>query len=814
MAGNKDFSPAFADDQWTLVERHFEKEHNRIWETLCSVGNGYLGMRGSFEEGLDGYSTGGTFINGYYENSPYRYPEGFPGYAENNQTILNLADTRAIRLVFDDGEVYQGLAANKAIVSDYSRRLELQTGLLTRELTWQSPTGKKIHLKFERLVSFDLPHVAAVRLTITPQSDCGAHLTIASLIDYQIRRETSHQHDPRNAAALENELVIEGQEVFPEGGALLFQRTHHSQITAACGLRDRLPNHPETSKVPVDDRQEAVIGTYYTVPLKIDQPIILEKYMVYCTSLDVRPDNLRHKVLDELRAAYTSGFAELCTAQSRILRTFWDHANITLDGDDWTQGAIRFNMFHLLQSAGRNGQTGIPAKGLTSQGYDGHYFWDTESYMLPFFLHTDPQIARKLLEYRFNTLDHARRRARDLSHPKGALFAWRTINGEECSANYPTGTAQYHINADIAFAVKRYFDVTGDKVFMLDYGAEILFETARLWFDLGDFIPTRGNRFCLHSITGPDEYTTLVDNNTYTNLMARENLMFAAQIARWMQTEHLERYEQIKNKKEVALEAHEPADWQEAADKMYIPEPVNVGSEDAPHPVLPQDDLFLYKPLWNRAADNIPLPLLLKHHPLVYNRYQVCKQADLILAEFMLGHLPIFSREQKERDFNYYEAVTTHDSSLSRCIFSIAAAQLADPADPNDPYLNKALAFYRASATIDLDNHRNETRNGIHAANMGGSWMGIVFGFAQMRTHDGLSFCPLLPPGWTAYAFQVYYQERRVQVQIGPGRDSSGYPICTFTLTENKPNQPPLVIRVCEKTIQLAVLNESVTIRR
>jgi alpha,alpha-trehalose phosphorylase len=807
MPGAKGFSPMFVDDQWTLVEQHFVPEHNRIWETLCSLGNGYLGMRGSFEEGLEGFSTGGTFINGVYETSPYRYPEGFPGYATHNQTIANLADARVIRLVFADGERFDLIAENCVVGEDYVRRLELQTGLLIRQLTWTSPVGKQIHLKSERLVSFDYPHVAAVRLTITPLSDCGPYVTLASLIDYKIRRETPAQNDPRNAATLD-ELSSEGQEILPDGTALLFQRAHHSQITAACGLRDKLVSQAEISRQPFDDRHEAALGSVYTISLQPGQPVVVEKYMAYGMSSDVRPEHLCYTVLDELKTVYALGFDNLCAAQRRFLQTFWDRANITLAGDEWTQSAIRFNMFHLLQSAGKNGLTGIPAKGLTSQGYDGHYFWDTEAYMLPFFLHTDPGIARKLLEYRFHTLDQARRRAKDLSHTKGALFAWRTINGEECSANYPTGTAQYHINADIAFAVKRYYDMTGDQAFMFDYGAEILFETARLWADLGNYISTRGNRFCLHSVTGPDEYTTLVDNNTYTNLMARENLAFAAQIARWLRAEYAARYA------EMGVGDNEPAAWQAAADAMLVPEPVNVGQPDVPHWVMPQDDLFLYRPRWNRPADDIPLPLLLKHHPLVYNRYQVCKQADLILAEFMLGHLPIFPHDQKERDFNYYEPLTTHDSSLSKCIFSIAAAQLADPTDPNDPYLLKALEFYRASATIDLDNHRNETRNGIHAANMGGSWMGIVFGFAQMRTADGLSFCPLLPPGWNSYQFQVFYQNRRVRMQVGPGRDDDGYPACVLTLTENPLNLPPLEVKVGRQPVQLSRVNEPVFIYR
>jgi alpha,alpha-trehalose phosphorylase len=401
-----------------------------------------------------------------------------------------------------------------------------------------------------------------------------------------------------------------------------------------------------------------------------------------------------------------------------------------------------------------------------------------------------PEIARHLLEYRCHTLPRARRRAREMSHSRGALFAWRTINGSECSANPPTGTAQYHINADIAHAVKRYYEATGDTEFMLQGGVELLCETARLWYDLGAFIPTRDHRFCINGVTGPDEYTTLVNNNTYTNLMARENLWFAAEMVEWMAANYPDPFQRLQSR--IALHENEPRAWTQAADEMMLPQAVNVGTAESPLWVMPQDDSFLYKPVWPLAEHSTRSitsgePLLLKHHPLVYNRYQVCKQADLILAEFMLGHLPIFPREQKRRDFDYYEKVTTHDSSLSQCIFSIMATELAETTDPDDPYLRLALQLYEASATIDLDNHRDETYRGIHAANMGGSWMGIVFGFAQMRTHHRrLAFSPVLPPGWSAYAFQVFYQGRRVQIQVGPGYDAAGHPKVALQLLQGK----------------------------
>lgn len=771
--------PEFDDEYWKLIDRHFEKKRNQAMETLFSVGNGYLGMRGTFEEGLSPYSTEGTFINGFYDSYPLSYPEKFYGYAETDQVMLNVANARVIRVVFEDGELYGALTRNSSIL-DYHRALDMQTGVHTRELTWRSASGKVLRLKSERLVSFRRPHMAAVRLTLIPEQNCGQEITITSLIDCNVQRPASQPYDPRSAAGLENlKMVIEGQEI-SSGGAFLFQRTYNTQLVVACGLQDVVRNQPDVVGMTVNESGLS-IGNSYTVPF--DSAVVFEKYIAYCTSLDTRPDDLHDTVRDELEQASAIGFDGLCAEQRDYLQKFWQRADIHIGGDEQLKGSIRFNLFHLLQSAGQNGYTSIPAKGLTGQTYNGHYFWDTEAYMVPFFLHTMPDIARKLLEYRFNTLPRARRRARQMSHRKGALFAWRTINGDECSANPPTGTAQYHINADIAFAVKRYYEATGDTEFMLRYGVELLCETARMWNDLGHWC---NDQFCIFGVTGPDEYTTQVNNNTYTNLMARENMQYAVDRAEWMQEHYPEDWQTLQRK--IGLEDGELADWQHAADEMYVPQPQSIGKAKD---IMPQDDSFLYKPRWdefiqkNKVERKTDDPLLLLYHPLVYNRYQVCKQADLILAEFMVGHL--FSAAQKKRDFDYYKGVTTHDSSLSRSIFSIMAAELTNPNDPEDAYLKEALELYEEAATIDLRNHRNETPNGIHAANMGGSWMGIVFGFARMRTHgQQLAFSPVLPPGWTDYRFQVYYQGRRVQVQVGPGREESGQPYVDLRLIEGE----------------------------
>ena len=376
-------------------------------------------------------------------------------------------------------------------------------------------------------------------------------------------------------------------------------------------------------------------------------------------------------------------------------------------------------------------------------------------YIIPAFLYSSPDISRKLLEYRYGTLDKARERAREMSHKKGALFPWRTINGEECSGYFPAGTAQYHINAAIAHAIKKYIEATQDDGFLLSYGAEILFETARLWADLGYFNAGKDGKFCINCVTGPDEYTAIVNNNFYTNIMAKENLEYAYNTAVWMREYHRPEYDRLAAG--IGLETEETELWKLAADNMYLP-------YSEKHGIHMQDDTFLDKKVWD--FENIPrenYPLLLHYHPLVIYRHQVCKQADVVLALFLLGHK--FSLEQKRRDYEYYEKVTTHDSSLSACIFSIVANDIG--------YHEEAYDYFIKTARMDLDDYQGNTHHGVHTANMAGSWMCIVNGFAGMRVYDDiLSFKPYIHPDWESYSFKIAYRGRLIKLTIRSGETS------------------------------------------
>jgi alpha,alpha-trehalose phosphorylase len=426
---------------------------------------------------------------------------------------------------------------------------------------------------------------------------------------------------------------------------------------------------------------------------------------------------------------------------------WWDRCDVQIDGDDALQQAVRFSLFHLAQASARADRTGVPAKGVTGLGYEGHYFWDTEIYVVPFLAYTSPHVARNLLRFRYLMLPKARERAAEVNQ-QGALFPWRTIDGNEASAYYQAGTAQYHINADVMHALKVYVQATGDEDLLKREGAEMLVETARLWADLG-FHRASERAFHIHGVTGPDEYTAMVNDNLFTNVMARFNLRYAADTVEWLRKEQPAEHDRLVAT--VGVTADEVAEWRRAADAMYIGYDEELG-------IHPQDDSFIDKEPWDfESTPPDTYPLLLHYHPLVIYRFQVLKQADVVMAMWLAGEH--FTPEQKRRNFEYYDAITTGDSSLSPCVQAIIAAEVGEM-DLAEQYLNQA-------AYIDLGDGWANTADGAHVAAMGGVWAALVYGFGGMRDHNGaMSFDPRMNGAWEALRFCLTWRGRQVEVEI------------------------------------------------
>jgi len=447
---------------------------------------------------------------------------------------------------------------------------------------------------------------------------------------------------------------------------------------------------------------------------------------------------VRDQVAAALTAACATGWEALLAEQRSYLDDFWDRADVEVDGDPELQQAVRFGLFHVLQSGARAEQRPIPAKGLTGPGYDGHAFWDTETFVLPVLTHTTPAAAADALRWRHGTLDKARDRAETLGLA-GAAFPWRTINGDECSGYWPAGTASFHVNADIADALVRHVAATGDVDLEREIGVDLLVQTARLWLSLGH--RTMSGEFRLDGVTGPDEYSAIADNNVFTNLMAARNLRAAAEVA-------------VRHPDLAALlgvGAEEAAAWRDAAAAMHIPYDERLG-------VHPQSEGFTDHARWH-FADTEPTeyPLMLHFPYFQLYRHQVVKQADLVLAMQLCGEA--FTPEQKRRNVDYYEPLTVRDSSLSSASQAVLAAEVG--------YFSLAYDYAAEAALMDLRDLHDNTAGGLHMASLAGGWTALVSGFGGMRDSGGrLSFRPGLPEGIDRLAFRIVRRDGVLLVEV------------------------------------------------
>ncbi len=587
--------------------------------------------------------------------------------------------------------------------------------------------------------------------------------------------------DPRGARDLADALVAEASQA-AEQRILLEFRTRESGMRLACGTDHR---YEANCPVSVESRSGADAAIEYTLEARPGSVMSLEKFAVYHTSAEGQPADLTARAAAGLDRALAEGFHSARRAQREYLDGFWQRADVRIDGDAAIQQAVRWNLFQLAQATLRTDGLGVPAKGLTGRGYDGHYFWDVEIYVQPFLTYVYPEIARSLLHFRYGMLDAARRQAR-VAGERGALFPWRTIGGEEASGNYPTGTAQYHINADIAHALRRYVELTGDLKALTDFGAEVLVETARLWASLGFYLSNDG-AFHIHGVTGPDEYTTLVDDNVYTNLMAQQNLRFAADVVQYLRKRDGRSFRDMASL--LALRNEEPDEWRQAAERMFIPYNEERG-------IHPQDVNFLNQEPWDFAGTSPDrYPLLLHYHPLVLRRHQVVKQADVVLAMLLVGNQ--FSPEQRRANYLYYEPITTGDSSLSHAIQTVAASEMGRE--------DLALEHFGHALFMDLTNWAGNAEDGVHIASAGGVWLALVYGFAGLRdTGPRLSFAPCLPAEWTRLSFGLTVHAQVIEVDITRHSISfqlrDGEPLDVVVRGERVevPPGPPVVVTLAE----------------
>lgn len=720
--------------EWIIEDNSLDAKSLLKNESIFNVANGYIGIRGNFEEKYspDIESIRGTYINAFYENVPIPYAEKAFGFPEWEQKIVNVMDAQDIDIIID-GERFSMFDGT---VKSFRRYINMAGGYYTREIRWISPGGKEIKLKITRLASFDYLQLFAINYEIEAVNSIN-EIVIESGVNGDVSNY-SDTKDPRVSGGYTDILDLKSISV-DNGIIQLSAQTKNSRETVALTTTHSLNSEYRADYYKGSKSAKAVFRVKPN-----GNKICLTKYNVYTDSRRFEnPENCGFQILQEV---CRNSFQYLLSKQIKYLENFWSTADINIEGDEKLQVGIRYNLYQLLQSVGKDPISNIAAKGLSGEGYEGHYFWDTEIYMLPFFTLCYPQSAKQLLRYRYTILDNARKRARELGHKKGAAYPWRTITGDECSSYFPASTAQYHINADIAYSYVQYYLATGDIDFIKNWGAEVIFETARIWMEIGHF---HKGMFKIDAVTGPDEYTAIVDNNYYTNVMAKYNLKWAYKIYHMLKELYPESLSELCSR--INLDQCEVDRFLNAAQNMYLP-------YDKELRINAQDDTFLSKAIWdfdNTSKENYPL--LINYHPLTIYRYQVLKQADTVLANFLVEDESDF--ETIKNSYDYYEKITTHDSSLSCAIYSIMASRIG--------YMDKAYKYFIETARLDLDDTHGNTKDGLHIANMGGTWMAIVYGFAGLRIkEDYITLNPKLPSRWSNLKFKFLYRGAKINVDI------------------------------------------------
>lgn len=703
-------------NSWTIAA----DQPTRELASQLTVSNGLIGIKDLAE--IPGLQSGPltdtvVYVNGFYDYQRIQYGEAQFGFPQRNQMMVPLPAPTRFELWLDDVPI----DTNQGDILAEHYELSMQTGQFIHTITWEErSTGHQLEITLTRLTSLKNAALLTQRIQVQALNFSGGQVRIISGLHVRGMVQPK-AFDPR-LAGYDTTDILAHQKITPFSATLrgtTFTASHSRQWLSTITHYDQLGHWLKDS------------NWTSKFELTSDRPVEMTKtvwFMLGPAELDTT-----------ITSGLTQTFEEIASAQSEALSAFWQTSDIQITGDPDAQRGIRFSQFGLLQALGIHaGQQGIAAKGLTGSGYGGHYFWDTEIYEAPFFYWNHPELARRLLMVRYQQLPHAEVYAKSLGL-SGALFPWRTINGEESSAYFPASTAAIHIDADVAYLVIRYYQITHDDDFMARYGLELLLATSRFYLGYGNFDPQKG--FVLNTVTGPDEYTALVNNNAYTNFLVQFELRYL--------TSHFK----LADVDRFGVTSTEWDDFKAAADRMYF---------ETRGDLIAQDDSFLTK----RRIDlkNIPrdhFPLLMHYHPLVLYSLQVLKQADLLLAMVLLPEQ--FSDAQVQTNYDYYEPITTHDSSLSPAIYAIAAARLGEATG--------AIKFFKRTINTDLQNVQGNTADGLHLAAMGGSWITFAWGLMGLTVDDEhAALHPVLPENWTRCRFKLRYRGAVYTITVTPDK--------------------------------------------
>lgn len=710
-----------------LVEKNFDKKEINHLESLFALGNGYLGMRGTYDEPTAG-EVCGMYINGVFATKQYNHLVKFKGYATKNEFTVNLPDWR-IFTVTVDGE---SAAFSDNNISEHERRLEFDTGRLTRNFVFSTTSGKQVKIESIRLLNRKEVHGAEISYTVTPLNFSGEVQISSAIIKNTILR---NQYNTETESESFTDNVYTIKQLIPTTG-------QHAAVSVAHTVKG--------NNYVVKDYNTPEKYTYcVNFALDKGETARVVKYAAFAGSID-GIENMTDYTESLAKENREKGFDFFVNEQAEFWKEHWEKADIKIEGSPADQQAVRYSLFQLKQQLATVNNCSIGATGLTGPGYSGQVFWDTEMYLMPYYNFTDPYSQKELLMYRYRILDKARARAKEFDL-RGAMYAWCSIDGEETSVVYEASTAEYHLNSDIAYAIWRYVDSTGDKDFLYSYGAEVVLETAVFMSLRGKFVKARGGKFCINAVCGPDEYACGVNNNFYTNLTVKRHFEYAVSVLDDMRKNAPDRLTKLLNK--IGFTSEDEERIAKAAENMYLPYNDEYG-------IYMQDDSYLYEDPVDMTKIPMNVDLRGLYHPLDLWRLQVSKQADVCLATFLHGDF--FSKDQKERCYAYYEKRCNHGSSLSPAIYSISAAELDRP---------EAYEFFRYTAYMDLYDFKGNTSNGIHIACNGGVWMSVINGFLGMRHYkDGLHFEPKIPKAWNKYSTDITYKGAVIGIEVSHGK--------------------------------------------
>ena len=718
----------FEIDPWKIVTHEFNPEDKRLQESMTSIGNEYMGMRGMFEENYSGDTHQGIYLGGVWYPDKTRVGWWKNGYPEYFGKVPNAIDFVSVDIKING----ESIDLAKDSFSDFELCLDMKRGVLDRSFIVEKD-GHKIKVTSERFVSIAFKELYANKLTFTNLSDEPVKIEVQSLINADVYNEDSNYG--------EQFWGVIDKSVADKSGRLVGKT---ARFTVEMAM-----SHETDLKAVQSENEEKYVANNFEGSIQPDQTVSFEKRVIVTTSRDYDTvDALDKATNDLMNKAGEQTYDQLADAQANAWAERWEKSDITIDGDEAAQQGIRFNLFQLFSTYyGNDARLNIGPKGFTGEKYGGATYWDTEAFCLPVYLGTsDPEVARNLLLYRYNQLDGAHHNAQQQGL-KGALYPMVTFNGIECHNEWEITFEEIHRNSDIAYAIYNYTKTTGDKSYVLNEGSEVLVEIARFWADRVHY-SERNGQYMIHGVTGADEYENNVDNNWYTNVTAKWELDYTAKIAKEISDEQV---------KKLGITDEEVSKWQEIADKMYLPEDKELG-------IFVQHDGFLDKditldennnPINKIPADELPINQHWSWDKILRSPY--VKQADVLQA--MWYFMDDFTEEQKKRNFDFYEPLTVHESSLSASIYAIMAADLK--------YEEKSVELYERTARLDLDNYNNDTVDGLHITAMSGGWLAIVEGFAGMRVNDGeLQFKPFVPKAWNGYNFRLTFRGRLLEVKV------------------------------------------------